>query len=543
MSNGDYFRVPVRFIALLACVAPFCMEPLFAGGSPLLSAVTPQLGYDYSPTEKMGRTSMERVQSLDLSQCGFDDLSWIKDCPNLKCVKLGPRSDGAAYGIEAFEAIASCKTLRHLSVEFTAGVTTNALAVLFDLPEIESLSLAWATSDTHRNLAVDGAELVKMGKAWPGLKALDLSGATLSGIAQDVTFGLVHLRLRECRIDDSSLTHLLSLKLAEIDLRGVELNESHYARLASMKTLRVLGIERRRSIDIEALSTLFSNDSLGVLSLAEIDNLSDQHIKAVAKSSAIQALDISMVTPLDADTLKPCPVPESFTVTPASFAQLSQMSSLTTLVARTFSLGNEELIALGQSKSLRELDIRYAECWTAVGIAALRNVEIEKLDVSGGYWETSASPVNDEVLKNIGELKHLRILKISHSKLVTKDAIRILGKVENLEDLDLSWSEWVDDGVVQALGALSKLQKLDMSNCEHITSQGVATVSAIRTLKELSLSGCKKIGSDALVSIAALPALQMVDLSGTAVLQGKGFRAFWDKMTNRGVMVYPNYYL
>jgi hypothetical protein len=171
----------------------------------------------------------------------------------------------------------------------------------------------------------------------------------------------------------------------------------------------------------------------------------------------------------------------------------------------------------------------------------LASLETAKID---------GSICNDDILRSVGRLKHLRSLDLSVCEYVTPEGLRGLDDLKSLEaltmcdveDSDMA-STWPTDSHLEALPDFPKLWYLNLNQaaltesgleqlarfpglralildgCEEVTDETVKLISTFRHMRWLSLQGCINVTDRSLEYLAGLDNLQelMTERTNTSV--------------------------
>ena len=220
-------------------------------------------------------------------------------------------------------------------------------------------------------------------------------------------------------------------------------------------------------------------------------------------------------------------------------AKLDKLERLDLSNTRVTDLG---LLKLKDLKSLRELNLFYAELVTDEGLATMRNwTKIERINARGtkvtdntlallagratitaldiGYAE-----VTDSGLQHLSTLPNLRELSIGGNKL-TEVGLQVLRTLPQLRSLDLSGKQRTDSGLwflgttdlgLDPIATVTEMRELNLSGLT-VTGRGLAKLKPLAKLERLDLHACKRVGNEAVPHLAALGALKWVDVRDTSM--------------------------
>lgn len=237
---------------------------------------------------------------------------------------------------------------------------------------------------------------------------------------------------------------------------------------------------------------------------------------AALAASAQTALDLSASWTTDAD-----------------LDRLAAIPALVRLSLAQTRVTDSGLERLKDCKSLRELDLYFAEFFTDDGVAALHGLsKLERLNLRG-------TKVTSRSFEHLSRLTALRSLDISYSQ-IDDSGIELLAELPNLESLAMGGTR---TGVValSSLKLLPALRHLNVSGMQRVDSGHwgltlsapvLAELGALENLVSLNLSGAvlNDIGADkpglkeeqrqsleGLEKLLGLFNLEMLDLSRTPV--------------------------
>jgi Leucine-rich repeat (LRR) protein len=211
-------------------------------------------------------------------------------------------------------------------------------------------------------------------------------------------------------------------------------------------------------------------------------------------------------------------------------AQMVNLERLSLAETRVTDTGIEQLRGL---RSLRELDLYFAEFITDDGVAALADLsQLQRLNLRG-------TKVTSRVFESISRLTALRSLDIGYSQ-IDDSGVELLAELPHLEQLAIGGTR-IGVVALSSLKLLPALRRLDMGGMQRVDSGHWGLTLSIRVLEELgtlenlvslSLSGAvlNDIGADkpglkeeqrqsldGLGKLAALRKLERLDLSRTPV--------------------------
>jgi len=214
----------------------------------------------------------------------------------------------------------------------------------------------------------------------------------------------------------------------------------------------------------------------------------------------------------------------------AAVAGNARLEKLSLAQTRVTDAGLERLRGL---RSLRELDLYFAEFFTDDGIAALQGLtKLERLNLRG-------TKVTSRVFDSISQLTALRSLDISYSQ-IDDAGVELLAELPQLETLSIGGTR-IGVVALASLKLLPALRHLDVSGMQRVDSGHwgltlnptvLGELGTMENLISLNLSGAvlNDIGADrpglkeeqrqkldGLEKLAGLKKLERLDLSRTPV--------------------------
>lgn len=226
--------------------------------------------------------------------------------------------------------------------------------------------------------------------------------------------------------------------------------------------------------------------------------------------------------------------------TDADLDRVAGMTGLETLRLAETRVTDAGLERLRELRSLRELDLYFAEFFTDDGVAALSGLQrLERLNLRG-------TRVTSRAFETLAKLTALRSLDISYSQ-IDDAGVELLADLPQLERLAIGGTR-IGIVALSALKLLPSLRDLDVSGMQRVDSghwgltlNGVvlAELGSLENLVSLNLSGAvlNDIGADkpglkgeqrqtleGLEKLSGLGSLERLDLSRTPV-NAAGVRA------------------
>ena len=472
----------------------------------------------------------------------------IKQFEKLETLQLGNRFDSPPLTVEALTEVAKLKGLKRIDASFIPAFQADWLQALAKCPDLEELNLESGVGRFADDPEISIASLGKIVKS-TGLKALDITNCKFTGdfeallaIANSLEHLAVTVGHSQFKLDAKQLASLGAASLSCLQLEtGHVLDDSFFAALARNESLTALSLKGQRNVTPAQLKRLSEVEHLQTLVL-DLSNgpLTDEHLIAVSEMSGLTALQIICGRAIDGRSGKPERWDKKVTVTPAGLGKLARLPKLATLDLGDFkAVSDESLALLAESSSIRVLDISKSNGWTAKGIAALSKLETLNELFLDGWGDYHDSPVNDEVLTALTQLKSLHILSLNFTVGVTPTGIAALGKMTSLLALHVTGCGWMNFEACDEISKLPKLRELLMYDVSGIDTECVKALSASPTIEVLGLYGCAALDKAALPHLEKFVALKLVDLRRTG-LNAETLKDFIARMSERSVTV-PHY--
>ncbi|MBN1250179.1 MAG: hypothetical protein JXC32_21120, partial [Anaerolineae bacterium] len=162
---------------------------------------------------------------------------------------------------------------------------------------------------------------------------------------------------------------------------------------------------------------------------------------------------------------------------------LSRLLDLKGLVALDLSrtrIGDESLKRIGESETLREVNLWGVETLSDDGVVALgRCKRLESLELG------RCSTITDRGLRGLRQLPHLAHLGLAATG-ITDSGLRWVGEIPALRSLDLSATGITGRGL-DAVTGLGDLASLDLSGCVNLRPEGLVPLRSVAGLTELQL--------------------------------------------------------
>ncbi len=141
---------------------------------------------------------------------------------------------------------------------------------------------------------------------------------------------------------------------------------------------------------------------------------------------------------------------------------------------------DEDLKELADHPYLRSVRLDTAPM-TGTGLKYLYPLEIEELKLSG-------TNLNEEGMKTLSGLKHLKDLNLAHCAGITNDGLKSIVNLNQLWRLVLKETP-IDDHCLKTVSTMRSLTHLDISVTPKITTKGLAYLSKMPKLKSLHIGG------------------------------------------------------
>lgn len=349
------------------------------------------------------------VIEADLKECreSNEALARVVEFSRLNKVLLeGTRTDD-----ETYELLSSVTGLAHLDLERSKPSADN-FAKLKDLPKLKFIQLFKATLDS---------DAVSQLASFPALE---------------------QIRCAQTRVGDAELKHLENLKT----LRAIDLSDCNRVTPAGLESLakcpklaflKVWG----KSIGNNSMATVASMKSLKVLGLVDTA-VDDQGIKQLA---GLDLREIHLFRTSVGD--------EGVKV-------LAAMPNMVTMNLRDTRVSDKALEYIANLKQLRKLDL--SEC-TSPGITDAGADSIVKLETLQqlNLWSTKVTDVSVEQFVKMPNLVWLNLDACN----VTDETAKMVSSMEQLTWLHLGKTK-VTDAAIPFLKKLPNLEYLEVTNCD-----------------------------------------------------------------------------
>ena len=157
---------------------------------------------------------------------------------------------------------------------------------------------------------------------------------------------------------------------------------------------------------------------------------------------------------------------------------------------------------------LQGLDLGYTQLgdWAALDLRALHELEVLYLNATG---------ISGAGLRNIAQLKRLRVLNLADCLHVTDGGLKVLHPLRTLQTLDLTRCPQVTGKGLKHLLPLP-LRELQLGGTA-VTGRDLDRLSEMKELRVLGLHGSPGIADTALQWIAGIETLEVLDLSATQI--------------------------
>lgn len=125
--------------------------------------------------------------------------------------------------------------------------------------------------------------------------------------------------------------------------------------------------------------------------------------------------------------------------------------------------------------------------------------------------ELHLTPVDDESLKTISELKQLRRLKLARAMDVTDEGVLSLSQLRSLEHLEMNYSHLTD----RSAKAISGLENLEILSLEgQFSEESLQHIRQLKSLRKLTLVGFQgtEVGDEGIVHLRSMTRLKELAL-------------------------------
>lgn len=534
----------------------FCLMLLYGFGCEL-SASTGDLIADVAePPAGIGRYSIGSaedantvppgVEALNVARLRPEAFDVLKRFPRLKYLSLGSRFGQPALTVEAFKVIAELPKLTHLNACFVPSFEPAWLQALESSTSLQELNLSASIGRLGGDPEVSFDRLGSLiGKT--GLVALDIEGSNFAGdpaafleAAKKLARLVCHVNTydeRDAGLAGQPLMSVVRLPLLHLGVRSYKWDESTLKALAQSSTLRSVTLDVwSGALPAAALAELKAVETLETFVLRANENLGSEHFKAIAGIKQLRRLEVTRPPTFNTTKGRYEPPHKTYAVTAEDWFHIAAMPNLETLRAKWApTLTDEVLKRLGQSGTLRVLELSGNSVWTSAGIASLANApRLEELHLDeSGHLEESDIP---KVFVALSKLQGLKTLSLAHITGVSAKDLAYLDNLTNLKEMHAVGCDWVDASTLSVVRNLNKVETLLLYDCPNLDDSAIATLDGHEKLSVLGLSGCTKVTNKSLAVFRTLAGLKVIDLRQTQV-SGDELVVFWKETRKRQLEV------
>lgn len=253
-------------------------------------------------------------------------------------------------------------------------------------------------------------------------------------------------------------------EIVAVQLRGTWVNDSELLDLAALPSLERLDLSHTRISD-EGLLFLRPAKRIRELNLLYAEQITDQGMNAIKQWGELRSLNVRGTRIGDG--------------TMAVASGLPQIESLDVTGTAITENGLDSLIPLVKLKRLEMGRNRLRED----SLVILRLLtDLEWLDLSGPRsvnrnQRTDGNAMAPALVDAIGELSHLRVLKLGHLPIDSDGLKALAAKLGRVESLGLELCPRIDDASLAVLASWRSLKQVDLQ-------ETAATVAALRKLQE-----------------------------------------------------------
>jgi hypothetical protein len=253
-------------------------------------------------------------------------------------------------------------------------------------------------------------------------------------------------------------------EIVAVKLSGTWVNDSELLDLAALPSLERLDLSHTRISD-EGLLYLRPAKRIRELNLLYAEQITDQGMNAIKQWSELRSLNVRGTRIGDG--------------TMAVASGLPQIESLDVTATAITENGLDSLISLVKLKRLEMGRNRLRED----ALVILRLVtDLEWLDLSGPRsvnrnQRSDANAMGAALVEAIGELSHLRVLKLGHLTIDADGLKTLAGKLGKVERLGLELGPRIDDACLPVLASWKSLKHVDLQ-------ETAVTPAALQKLQE-----------------------------------------------------------
>ena len=422
---------------------------------------------------------LKRLQVIKLSAfrvakkgfgVGDGAMAVLADLPEIQSI-AGRLTKVTDLGLEHLRR---AESLRSLDLSGTQ-VSDAGMKHLADLPNLEHLSLS--VYDEGANITDEGLRTVGQLKR---LKTLSLSGTKITDDGLHYLSGLTSLEdlnIDKTKVTQAGLVHLKPLTALR-DLRFYQtINDEGAANLAQLKSLRKL----TSNLDVtdKGLAELVKLPHLESLSVGG-DGVTDAGLEHIARMTSLKHLEFQN-----------CPI------TDKGLEKLVTLTNLEYLLLSGTRVSGDGLATLTKLPKLNSLSLNFGKSYQDYHgdrphlkhVGALE--QLKTLTLDGGRLAS-------EDLSELQELVNVRELTVSGWP-VTDEGAMYLGGLISLTSLTIEDGALSDFGL-KHLGNLRRLEYLDLSG--HFTDDGLDRLKRMTSLSQVRLAS-PYLTDDAMKHLAA----------------------------------------
>ena len=253
-------------------------------------------------------------------------------------------------------------------------------------------------------------------------------------------------------------------EIVAVQLRGTWVNDSELLDLAALPSLERLDLSHTRISD-EGLLFLRPAKRIRELNLLYAEQITDQGMNAIKQWGELRSLNVRGTRIGDG--------------TMAVASGLPQIESLDVTGTAITENGLDSLIPLVKLKRLEMGRNRLRED----SLVILRLLtDLEWLDLSGPRsvnrnQRTDGNAMTPALVDAIGELRHLRVLKLGHLNIDSDGLKALASKLGRVESLGLELCPRIDEASLAVLASWRSLKEVDLQ-------ETAVTVAALHNLQE-----------------------------------------------------------
>ncbi|HID24701.1 MAG TPA: hypothetical protein EYP14_20200 [Planctomycetaceae bacterium] len=305
-------------------------------------------------------------------------------------------------------------------------------------------------------------------------------------------------------LNDDLAAKLTGLKkLKSLALTNSIISDATVTRIAdSFPLLKELDLSYNTNLTNAALKAIARLTNLERLTLVQ-NRFNDLGTSHLAKLVRLRVLDLRgnmEAGDMTLEVVGQLPKLEVFkhrssTVSDYGVECLAQSTTLRSLLMQDFGITGQAGQALGQMKSLTELEIFRCQGFTSDGVLALKGMKLSRLKLR------DLPAIDDMAMEVFEELPQLKRLELHELASVTDEGLAHLEALQTLEVLDIWAMPQMTDATIDVIVRLPRLKVLSVRTT-GVTDAAVDKLLQAKTLQSLTFKDNGGVSDEALKKLA-----------------------------------------